>query len=297
MDLDHSSNVVDNILNPTGSPRIFTVSLSTFKEIFYRIHDLKEDLKLDIVLNGNWAMAQFSNLSKHRIRIFRYKFENKPLGNLLQPKPRGRITAKDFEYASLVASFHGSQAALTFPQFLWEELTSNFGYLLLTFLLAFFTLSFTSTLPEDTYINLIKSLNELLISVATLYLSIFILFTVSQNASIIEDEMIFRQGLTHRFFKIDRFLAILVIVAIILCLATYVINELEPSINMQILGRTIHISKISTITTISTSLSVTILVNCFLSVVRYYFKRTRHIFERDLTKAVLDKAIIEKESE
>ena len=73
----------------------------------------------------------------------------------------------------------------------------------------------------------LQRISEALLTASTLYLSVFILFTVSQNAEVLKDTFLFRQGLTYRFFQVDRILASLA-VYLILAIILNIILEIYP---------------------------------------------------------------------
>ena len=64
-----SKDVIQAILSPSGSPQVFTLNLSQFREVYQAIQRNAQGTPVDIVLNGDWAMVQFSRLCNHRIRV------------------------------------------------------------------------------------------------------------------------------------------------------------------------------------------------------------------------------------
>ena len=66
---DQVDQVLQAILVPSGDPKIFTLSLSRFKDLYQQVHGQRSETKIDVVLNGTWALVQFSELCNHRIRV------------------------------------------------------------------------------------------------------------------------------------------------------------------------------------------------------------------------------------
>ena len=188
---DEPSTVLNEILSSDREKAGFTLSVQSFREVFLGIQKEYPGTPVDIVLNGDWAMAQFSRISNQRIRII-------PVSTtiLRHIKPKA-LSEDDFDFAALHATFYGVRKPLSFIAFIREELSANPFKLLTVFLLTFFIFFLISS---NDHIEKLIPINELIITSTTLFLSIFLLFTVSQNVEKFQNLMLFATGLTHRFF-------------------------------------------------------------------------------------------------
>jgi hypothetical protein len=273
--------VIKNLLSPTGAPSVYTLSVSQFREVYTEIQKARQGTPVHILLNGDWAMVQFSRLCNHRIRII----SDAPLKPFSWIERRKILEERDFEFASLHAEFLGVRKQLTIWKFLWEELITNGLYLLGTFLISFVAFSALTSVPSGK--DALQRISEALLTASTLYLSVFILFTVSQNAEVLKDNFLFRKGLTYRFFQVDKILASLSVYIILSSILNIVLINISSE-TIRIFLFTIKLPDLSIYIQIFSALIVTTLVDCFLSLIRYYFQRTRLVSEKDLTKNFFD---------
>jgi hypothetical protein len=281
-------DVVSALLGCSGAPQVFTLTLSRFREVFTEVQKRAQATPLDVVLNGDWAMLQFSRLCNHRIRVERDPRSNRLLRFLASFVPGKPLTEADFDFASLYSHFHGGTTHLSLIAFFREEVSTNWRLLLATLLLswgAFHCLTLAAApAPTDS----LEKINELLLTAATLFLSVFVLFTVSQNVDLVKDPYLFRRGLTHRFFRVDRLLALLPIAVVLLSVLNVVLLNLPAPLSLTLLGRAVSVADPSAFVPLLTALATTVLTDCFLALVRYYFQRVRYVAERQLTKDLLN---------
>jgi hypothetical protein len=281
-------DVVKALLSPAGSPEVFTLSVSQFRQVFGEIQKQAQGTPVDVVLNEDWAMVQFSRLCNHRVRVLR-DFPSRAIQRFFSRfLPRRMLTENDFEFASLYAEFHGGTTRLSFGSFIGEELSTNWLPLLFTLLISWGAFQALMLAAPPTPKEALEKINELLLTAATLYLSIFILFTVSQNVELIRDPYLFRKGLTHRFFRVDRLLASFSIVVLCLSILNVVLLNLPSPVSFTVLGRTMSMQDTSAVVPFLSAAGVTVLTDCFLALVRYYFRSVRYVTERQLTKELLD---------
>jgi len=278
--------VVQAILSPSGPPQIFTLNLSQFREVYQAIQQHIESKPVDIVLNGNWAMVQFSRLCNHRIRVT----QNLPSNFLSRLVHKTVLTEEDFDFA-IYSEFYGARTYLSLRSFLVEEISTNGFPLLLTMLISLIV--FQSILGTAGK-GVLEKVNELLLTATTLYLSVFLLFTVSQNVELVKDPFLFREGLTHRFFRVDQLLASLAVAVMFVSILDVILLNLSPPVSVSLLGRTFTLPDVSVIAPFLSALGVTMLVDCFLALIQYYSRRVRYILEKDLTKRLLDKVMEER---
>jgi len=272
--LDNPKKVSQSILEPTGMPQNFILTLSQFKTIYQVINKKRGNTRIDIVLNGDWALIQFSELCNHRIRVLP--------DNLYRRIPKFfnfhlYLDKEDFEITYSAAKFYGQEKYLNFGRFLKEEVQVN-GFRIL-FLLVLSGIMLTAI----NSIESVKTANELLIGVASIFFSIFLLFTVSQNLLVLKLPL-FKAGLTHRFIQIDSKITYLVICVIGLAFVNIVFVEM-PNITQELL----------IVLFWSTAFGIALMGASFFTVVQYYFKRARILYETDLSKRILDDAFQEIE--
>ncbi len=289
MDMSDPRDLVQAILSPSGPPQVFTLNLSQFREVFEEIQQTAQGTPIDVVLNGDWAMVQFSRLCNHRIRVLQDLPSNPILRLFVRLFCRRKVlTEKDFEFASLYAEFYGARTYLSFRSFLAEELSTNWLPLFLTLLVSWIAFQSLASSGTTSGKEALEKVNELLLTAATLYLSIFILFTVSQNVGLIEDPYLFRKGLTHRFFRVDKSVAALAIAVVCVSILDIVLLNAPHSVSLSFFGRSLTIQNVSVAAPILSAVGVTTLADCFLALVQYYFRRVRYVLERKLTKGLLD---------
>ena len=288
---DEPSTVLKEILSADRQKAGFTLSVQCFREVFLGIQQEYPGTPVDIVLNGDWAMAQFSRISNQRIRIlpvFTTRLRH------IEPQV---LSEDDFDFAALYATFYGARKPLSFLAFLREELSANPFKLLIVFLATFFIFFLISS---NGNITKLIPINELIITSITLFLSIFLLFTVSQNLEKSQNLMFFSTGLTHRFFSVDRYVAIIAILALLLGFFNVVLAEILPNHNWALFKYTIQTPdslELTIIASLSTALATTLLVDSFLALTNYYFYRVRYLVEQELTRQLLDSTMKQRNSD
>ena len=99
----------------------------------------------------------------------------------------------------------------------------------------------------------------------------------------------FRKGLTHRFFRVDGFLTILAVLSMILCIS--VIMLLNVSSDISFLGFKANLTVVQRSVPLLSAMALTLIVDCFLSLLNYYFQRVRNVIEKDLSKKLFDELL------
>ncbi len=277
---DTTSEIANKLLSSSGSPQIITVTISQFREVYNEVESNARATPVDILLNGDWAMAQFSRLCNHRLIIT----SDPPPKYLALFIKRKVLTEKDFAFASLYSKVYGSRQYLYTSAFLKEEVSTNWLPILLTLIISF--ISFRVLISAPNGIKSIEKIIELVVTAATLFLSIFILFTVSQNAELIKDPYLFRKGLTHRFFRVDKLITSLAFIGFLISILTLVMINLPTTVT--IFGKSLIMPDAKIVVPIFSAVSISILVDCFLALINYYLERVRYVFEKDLAKELFD---------
>ena len=266
-------------------PQKIEISLDRFKELYRSLHRAGEVSRVDIVLNGDWAMAQFAQLSNQRIIVRPNNYYNEWHRRF---HIHVHLEEKDFEFADAAASFYGELRYLTLFRFIVEEMKAD-GLPLLAILIL--TGLFLRLVAKDSSsIGILKSTNDVLIAVSTLFFSLYILMTVTQNLPRTDSPealSLFKRGLMHRFMHVDTFVAWFALLALLIAVASRITTE-----SGALLVQTFSVGLISVelwqIVLWMTSVALTLIAGSLIIVVRYYFARIKDLQETELTKRLLD---------
>jgi len=288
--LDSVEIVSEALINPVGSPMMFTLSLEQFKVLYQNVYTAKGESKVDIVLNGQWALIQFAELCSHRIRVVP---DRRSKRNFLNQA--AFLEKDDFEIAYSSATFYGMDRYINTRRFLAEEIETNWFtitiFIVLSVLVMYFLVR-NNVNQKDTF----SSANELLIGISSIFFSIFLLYTASQNLSIVNEDM-FVRGLMHRFIQVDRQIMNLALIAVSISGVNLLIaGAFDPQKLILLLPWTQFSLLLSHILIISTALAMTIMGIVFHSVVEYYFRRIQYQYETDLSKRILDRTFQERKT-
>jgi hypothetical protein len=274
-------------LNPTES-----LSLDEFAALYHKVSEqtgVKH--RIDIVLQSDRALVQFTGLT--------------PGHQIVYIVSEHRLTQQDFSRIVHKPVFHGDILPVSFRQRIKEEhknLLVSFGFGLL-FSLTLFALGnsvaadYASYLADpdgfpsvDRVVDFLVQINEMLLTSATLFLSIFLVFTVAQSSKLQEDTRLFDSGLLHKFERDDRLIAMVALTSLLLSLLNVVILGIPAAFGIarwQIAGRyMLTLNMLSLIIPALTGLSIATLAFCFLALL-YYLKRTMLITNRDMSGKVL----------
>jgi hypothetical protein len=107
--LQSSSDVLNAIKSGDLSKKGFTVTLTTFREIFTEVQKIHAGTPVVIIVNGNWALAQFSKITNQRIRI---KTDKQSVFFW-----RNYLDKSSFEFASVSAQITGKEKDFHFRVF------------------------------------------------------------------------------------------------------------------------------------------------------------------------------------
>lgn len=194
------------------------------------------------------------------------------------------LVADDFNFIMHRKEYGDSGKPVSFLSFLWSELQSYWVWLSLTFFISLVSLHFAGS-PE-TY----SLLSGLLIQSATVFVSVFLIFTVTQSSILQSDVSLFRGGTLHRYRRADRNVAILGIITIVLI----ILNSMFVSLDKDTLAKSLDVFVFGFKLTlfnfwgaITTSIIITLLIDAFISVVGYYLERSQDVVDRDLMLKVL----------
>jgi hypothetical protein len=197
------------------------------------------------------------------------------------------ITLKDFDYVSILDWRGAREQIPKFFKFLVNEFASHKLRTSLLFLIALTALLLTGP-TQDT----LDLLNTLLIQASTVFLSIYLIFTVSQSERLSFDRKLFNKGILHKYYSDDKNVTTFAIVTIAIVFMNSILAHL-PFISTSLslpfpwsIGRWI--------TAIWSSLAVTMQFHTFLIVADYYLERTRDLAERQHVGEILHEEYIKR---
>lgn len=277
-----------------GKPQdaVESLSLDEFAALYHTISDqVGVKQRIDIVLHDDRALVQFTSLS--------------PGNQTVYVVSDRRLVREDFARIVNRPVFHGDVLNVSFGQRLKEEsgnILVSLGAGLLVGLVLFLLANsvaadYQSYLIDPNSFPLVErvvgslaQINEMSLTSATLFLSVFLVFTVAQNSRLQKDTRLFDSGLLHKFERDDRLIAMVALVSLLLSILNVGILGIPvvlPIASFQIAGvYTFVFNKLSIVVPALASLSVATLTFCFLSLL-YYLKRTMLITSRDMSVKVL----------
>lgn len=251
------------------------LTLEEFKALYHCVAAAKDSVPLvHIVLLNKSAVLQFTDVASAKIVI----------------RHNRRLTQEDFSDTVSRAVFQGDKREHSFWMQLKEE-KKNAPILVmvwLIFALATFWIGVDPALHYQQYaampsafpstslaIDGLMKISELIITSATLFITIFLVFTVAQNAGMLRDDYLFSEGLAHKYYRDDRFVSIVALVSLFGAIINVVMIAVPglfeiPRITMW--GFDFHINKFSVLIPLNLALSASGLALCFLSIL-YYFER------------------------
>jgi hypothetical protein len=242
------------------------VTLDEFRAFYRVLWQLKGDPpEVSLVNLETLVKGQFSNISPQHFDIQ----EKKPL------------TEDDFDFI-LERNWYGSrERPQGFGKFVLQELKQNWWKLIPVFVIS---VGLLYAVDDD---KLYELVGTFLIQSTTVFLSIYLIFTVSQSQKLRKDPSLFKSGIMHRYYRDDRNITILGILTIGLTFLNSGVISLASTylsaanfIWLQIVARALK--------AISTAIVVTSLFETFITVANYYLERDRDVAERDMASDILD---------
>lgn len=267
----YSKNIVEG-----EKKGVYVLSLAEFQELYKLVSRLSEqrDKKIGetyILLLTENALVRFSLAQKIIIQVSHNQTLSKTDFNIvISPK------------------FEGNINPITWKAFIWTEFRQN--WLIILFITVLFFLLFYMT---NNFAGISK-INELLIQSNSLFISIFILFTISQNRELLTNKELTRQGITHRLMQNDYYITSFAILSLSLALCSSAILTL-PTNTMSSFALANSFYSMGTIAIGLTHLALILLLVCFLSVTKYYLKVMRAGMESKMYEQLMNEQ--EKENE
>lgn len=151
------------------------------------------------------------------------------------------------------------------------------------------TLNYSNYLNDPTayqavsnYINFYQAVGQSLVTVLTLFLSIFILFTITQNSALSTDNNLYMSGQAHKYFKDDRFVAFVCGLSLFASLIGFLLTVF-PS---EVIILSTNLNKVGILIPLAYSVAFAGLFICFSSL-SYYSERVFVANESNLVAQIL----------
>ena len=236
----------------------FPVSLDEFQRFYSTFVNLtKKSPTVSLVSLEDHVIGQFSDISPQHFDI----------------TDKRTLLSTDFDFIQDVRWYGANKKPEMFIPFLWREFRQNFLKLAIVAITSISILFFADNLD----------LNELIISLliqsSTVFLGLYIIFTVSQSQGLYSDMQLFKSGILHRYYRDDRNITLLGIL-------TVSFTFLNAGILYLLLGYApnlyIRLSKALLLT-----INIVLLFDTFLTVANYYLERNRDVTERNIVAEIL----------
>jgi energy-converting hydrogenase Eha subunit A len=251
------------------------ISLDEFKQLYHCIASSVDIVPLvHIALLGMKAICQFTDISSAQFIVSHDR----------------RITPRDFTGTVSRAVIFGDKLSYSIKGQIKEEKRNALPLIVmfLSLVIASFWMGWQPALHYGSYLRdpasyglvevAIESLAriiDLLVTSATLFISIFLVFTVAQNVGMLRDDYLFNEGLAHKYYRDDRFISVVALSSLLIGVAAAVILGVPSALELSlpaISGTRLHLNKFSVLLPILVAASGTGLTLCFLSIL-YYFER------------------------
>jgi hypothetical protein len=256
------------------------LTIEQFRDFYHKIINSK-------ILNDHTVFAVFI---EDRILI---RFPEKSDAKFVirkDKKDTGVFSEKDMDFIANLEPMGTYEGGYKFISFLKKELRLNWRVLIGVFFVSF-VLFFTVG-----NVDMLRKVNELILVSITIFISIFLLFTISQGRYKNEFKFM-KSDILYKFFQNDKYIAKLAIILIFLSIATVAFSYVDLNQIMSPNAEDISFSggNISETTSprlsescgmnyqiifflpILTSFSIVILAICYLSISQYYFERMKFI--------------------
>ena len=255
------------LLNCEYDEVAYPLSIDELKRLYAILIELRHNqVPHTIVVNLGWeAFIQFSDISPQHFLITSTQ----------------SFSQQDFEFVPVKKWYGPCERMNSFPGFLITELSLNrwslFGIFVLSFVLLWGA-------HDD---GLYDMISNLLIQSGTVFLSIYLIFTVTQSQILQSDQRLFKKGVLQRYHRDDRNVTILAILTLALTFVNTMFAHLNQTFNPTVSIATITLDRHLWLA-LTTSFTICLLFDTFLAVVNYYLERTKAVLERNLLAGVLE---------
>jgi len=223
----------------------------------------------------------FVNLSKSSPKVSLVNLEDRVIGQFSDIAPqhfdisdKNLLVEADFAFIQDKIWYGATAPPEKFTLFLFKELRQNFPKLLLVAVVSFTILFLADNAA------LYELIVSLLIQSSTVFLSLYIIFTVSQSQSLYSDLVLFKSGVLHKYYRDDKNVTLLGIVTVSSTFLSaglvYLLSKYDPNIYLQ------------AVKAVLITLNITLLFDTFFTVANYYLERNRDIIERNIAADILN---------
>jgi len=242
------------------------VTLEEFQKFYTTMVFLTKTNPIVSFVNLQYTVvAQFSSISPQHFDIFNKK---------------GIVTENNFDFVISQKWYGIKGRPQRFSNFLWHEFLLNWGKLSTIFIVSAVILFVVN--DKSFYEQLIS----LLIQSATVFLSLYIIFTVSQSQTLYKDIELLKDGILQRYYSDDRHVTLLGIITIAFTfLGSGIIeltNKFDSFSQLSWVPMTMRCFRAITI-----AIVITMLFDTFFTVANYYLFRNRDVLERDMVADLL----------
>lgn len=260
------ARICRELINNSIGMSALEVSLDEFRVFHETMQRLTKTVPMVSLINlESTVVAQFSNISPQHFDIT----HSEPLTESL------------FGFAEKKCWYGPQKSPQSFSRFLLAEFLLNKWKLSVIFIasaLVFFVIN------SAEFYQLMASF---LLQSSTVFLSLYIIFTVSQSQTLYKDASLLKIGVLHQYYRDDRNMTLLGILTIAL---TFLFSGLV-SLTAMFDSTTQAFWALTAsrlVRAVSMSIVVALLFDTFLTVANYYLDRSRDVLERDLVAAILD---------
>jgi uncharacterized membrane protein len=238
------TNVEESLKNLQIGHGYEELTLEEFRDFYHKIINRK-------ILKDHTVFAIFIE-----DRIF-IRFPEKPKVRFVIRKEKGFFNEKDLNFVPNLEPMGTYKGEYRFSAFIIDEFKLNGWKLMFIFFSTFTLFSVTNN------VNMLQKVNEMILTSVTIFISIFLLFVVSQKGHKNEFKLMKDETL-YKFFQNDKYIGILAIFLVLLSILTVAISYIDLNwINLPL--------------SFLTSFSLVILVICYLAIYQYYFERMKLI--------------------
>ena len=220
------------------------LTLDDFRDVYHKIINYR-------ILNDHTIFAVFIEDC-----IF-IRFPEKPNVKFVIRKEKGFFCKDDLNFVANFEPMGTYKGEHRFSAFIKEELKLNGLKLFVIFFLTFSLFS----IAKD--ISMLQKVNEMILTSVTIFISIFLLFVVSQKGSKNDFKLMMDETL-YKFYQNDKYISILAIFLVFLSILTVAISYSD----LNWIGLPISLL---------TSFSLVVLAICYLAIYQYYFERMKLI--------------------
>lgn len=255
--VNKNNKIIEVIKNREG---FIQCNLDEFRDAYHDLikYKLLDDLSIFAVFMEERVLIVFPEVPKVRILI---------------STPEKFLIKADLDFVANIEFFGTYEGKYNFKDFVKKEIELNIKILLLLFV-AFSSLVIYISKPD-----MIRNISILLVTSTTLFVTIFILFVISQRQDETDYKLLEDDDL-YLFFQNDKYIIITAFSVIFISIFNTALSYLSD-----------YWSQIVYISSVLTGLSVSLLGVCFLAISQYYFERVKTTRYLSLSEKLIDQSL------